>query len=154
MTSVTLPRLLAAAAIGLAYHWVNVTLLGYYMGNSPVNEMLLDTLVRRGHIVAYRVLISMHDVAMYLLVALPFAAMFRFIPALRRWAYVAIAAAMPVIAVYVLADWEEVPPRLFLFSWSFWFGFSVVALSLPAAFALLNRMRFGLTPSSATPNAA
>ena len=154
MTSVTFPRLLVAAAVGLAYHWVNVTLLGYYIGNSPINEMLLDALVRRGHLVAYRVLISIHDVVLYLLVALPFAAMFRFIPALRRWTYVAIAAAMPVIAVYALSDWEEMPARLLLSSWRFWFGLSLVALSLPAAFALLNRLRFGLAPTSATPNAA
>jgi hypothetical protein len=136
-------------AIGATYHWVSILILGFLAVNDPVQTFLLDTLVRQErHVAAYQVLSSLHHVILSLLVALPFAAAFRLIPALRSWIYVGLAAAVAVIAVYANMVWGELPTLIRL--WQFWFGLLVVAMSLPAAFAIVNRSRFGST----TPGAA
>jgi len=152
LTTVTLPRLLTAAAIGIAYYWVAAFLWGYIAAYNPIHEMLLDVLVRRGHIAAYRVIISIHDVIVNLFVALPFAAVFRFLPALRHWTYVALATAASVIAGYASISVEALP-SLFS-SWVFWVGLAMAGLSLPAAFALLNQNRWDRLHRPGVPDAA
>ena len=146
MTPVTLPRLLATVAIGLTYYWVTASAWGLLAVNNPVNDFLLDAFVRHErHLIAYRLAIYAHDVLVNLLLALPFAAAFRFLPTLHSWIYVALAAATAVIAIYAPTDWEAAP-SLFL-SWIFWVGVAMAALSLPITFALLNRVRWD-SPSS------
>jgi len=153
MTTVTLPRLLAAAGIGIVYYWVAVLVWGFLGANNPINEMLLDAFVRHErYIVTYRIIISLHDVVVNVLVALPFAAIFRWIPPLRNWTYVLLGAATIVIATYASTNLQGLP--LLLRSWNFWLGLAITALSLPVAFALLNRSHSGPAPLRAAHDAA
>lgn len=152
MTNVTLPRLLSAAAIGIAYYWVATFLWGYIAAYNPINEVLLDVLVRRGHITAYRVIISIHDVIVNLFVALPFAAAFRFIPALRNWTYVTLATTASVIAGY--ASISAGALSTLFSSWVFWVGLAMAGLSLPAAFVFLNQNRRDRLYRPGAPDAA
>src|SRR5262245_413624 len=152
LTRVTL-RLLAAVTVGVAYIWAAVTFWGFYAETNPINGLLLDVLARNGHGVAYRVSISIHDVLVNIVLALPFAAVFRLTQGMCNWAYVAVAAATAIIGTFAaFTNWEALP--ILLGSWGFWFGLGMTALSLPVAFALLSMIRFGATPSSAANNAA
>jgi len=146
LTTVTLLRLLTAAAIGIAYYCVTVLVWGYIGAYNPVNKMLLEVFVHQEHRALYRVLISLHDVIVNLVVALPFAAAFRFIPALRSWTYVALATAASVIAIYGSINIEALP--LLLGHWQFWYGLALAVFSLPVAFTLLNKIRLGSVPPS------
>ena len=152
MTTVTLPRLLTAAAIGVAYYWVAAFLWVYISAYSPINQMLLDALGRNGHLAAYRVTISLHDVIVSLLIALPFAAAFRVLPGLRSWTYVALATAASVIAGYASINTGALP--FLLGHWQFWYGLALAVFSMPVAFALLNQIRLGSVPSSRVQDAA
>lgn len=154
MTTVTLPRLLAAAGIGILYHWVMVAVWGFLGASNPINDALLDMLMRREnrHVAAYWTLISTHDLLVHLLIALPFAATFRFVPALRNWTYVMLAAAAAFIAVYASTELASLPSLMT--SWAFWLGAATVAFSLPVAFMLCNRVFRGARASKAAPNAA
>jgi hypothetical protein len=146
VSTVTIPRLLAAVTIGVTYHLVSIVIWGFLAaGNDPLQNYFLDTLMREErHVVAYRILISLHDVALNLLLALPFAAAFRLIPALRSWTCVALAAAVAVVGIYWNMVWEQLP--FLARNWQFWFGLLMTALSLPAAFSALNRR---VTPRAA-----
>ena len=153
MTPVTLPRLLAAAGIGIVYFWAAATAWGFLSVDNPFNELLLNALVRHErHLVAYRVIIHAYDIVVNLLIALPFAAVFRFLPMLRSWIYVALATATAVITIY--RSTELAGPSFLLLSWVFWLGVAMAAFSLPVTFALLNRVRLGAAPLSPTQDAA
>ena len=141
MVKDTLWSLLASAAIGLAYYWTAAYTWGIYAAGNPINDALLDVLARHGHLVAYRVSISVHDVIVNMLLALPFAAALCLFRALRSWAHAALATTASLIAGYGAIDWESL--QFLLPHWTFWLGFLMAALSLPAAFALLLRLRFG-----------
>lgn len=139
MNTVTLPRLLAAAAIGIAYYWLVVLVWGYVGAYNPVNKILVDALARHGHRISYRLLISLHDVLVNILIALPFAAVFRFLPALRNWTYVVLATAASVIAIYGSINTEALP--LLLGQWQFWYGLALAMFSMPVAFLLWNQLQ-------------
>jgi hypothetical protein len=152
LTTATL-RLLATVTVGVAYIWAAVTFWGFYAATNPINAPLMDVLARNGHSAAYRVSISIHDVVVNVVLALPFAAVFRLSQGLRNWAYVAVAAATAVIGTLAaFTNWEALP--MLVGSWGFWFGLGMTALSLPGAFALLSKIRFGATPSAAANDAA
>jgi hypothetical protein len=141
---VTLPRLLTAAAIGIAYYWLTVLVWGYVGAYNPINKILLEAFPNQDHRALYRVLISLHDVIINILVALPFAAAFRFVPPLRSWTYVVLATATSLIAIYASLDMRAL--SLLLGSWTFWYGLALAVLSMPIAFALLAQVR----PASAS----
>jgi len=152
MVKVTLWSLLVAAAVGFVYYWAAVEFWGIYAAGNPINDTLLDVLVRRGHNMAYRVIISVHDVILNVLLALPFAAVFRLLRAVRSWTHVGLAATVAVIVGYGPTEWESLP--LLFRGWVFCFGFAMSALSLPLAFALLSRFHRGATRLSVDSNAA
>ena len=152
MTTVSLPRLLTAAVIGIAYYWVAVLLWGYIGAYGPINKMMVEALVHQEHPALYRVLISLHDVIVNILIALPFAAAFRFLSALRSWTYVALATAAFLIAIYASINTETLP--LLFGSWQFWYGLALAAFSMPVAFVLLKQIRLGSVPSSRVQDAA
>jgi hypothetical protein len=152
MVKVALWSLLIAAALGVAYYWVAANVWGILAAGNPINEALLDALVRRGHTVAYRVIISMHDLIVNVLLALPFAAAFCLFRALRSWTHVALAATAALIAGYGPTEWDSLP--LLVRYWGFWLGFLMAGLSLPLAFAMLSRLRLGATQISAANDGA
>lgn len=152
MQAITLPRLLAAVAIGVAYQWVVVAIWGRYMFLNPINEILLDVFARNGHLVAYRVAISIHDIGVNILAALPFAAAFLYFPVMRNRTYVSLAAAAALVVVYAPTSVEALP--VLLRNWAFWFGVALVAFSLPAAYMLLDWLRIQIGKTTSVRNAA
>ena len=152
MNKDSLWSLLIAAAIGVAYSWAAIYFWGVLALKNPINEMLLDAFARQGEIVAYRVIISVHDVVVSVLLALPFAAVFCLFRVLRDWRHLAVAASAALIAIYGPMEWSSLP--LLVRSWWFWLGVSTATLSLPAAFASLLRTRLGAAGVSEAGNAA
>lgn len=125
MRSLALSRGLAIA-IGAAYQWVAAAFWGYYVVINPIQ----DILVREHGAVTYA-----HDLVVNLLIATPFAAVFRHVSALRSWSNVAIAVCVALLLTYgsslgSLAGLMGVP--------RFWAGVVFISLSLPLAFFALN----------------
>jgi hypothetical protein len=146
-------RPIAAAVVGAAYLWCAITVWDFYAAANPVHTFLSDALARNGHRVAYRISISVHDIVLNIILALPFAAVFRVSRGLRHWGYVVIAAMAAVVCSFAFfTSWEGLP--LLLGSWRFWLGVGMTAVSLPVAFALLNINRFSGTSSHARSSAA
>jgi hypothetical protein len=146
-------RFFAAAVLGAAYLWSATTFWGFYAVANPISSFLMDALARNGHGLAYRVCISVHDIVVNIIVALPFAAVFTLSRGLRHWIYVVTAAVTAVVCSFAFfTSWEGLP--LILGSWGFWLGIGMTALSLPVAFALMSMSRFGRSALQAGSNAA
>jgi hypothetical protein len=149
----SLLRILAAAVLGAVYLWCAIKFWDLFSVANPVSAFLLDALAHNGYRVAYRGSILVHDIAVNIVLALPFAAVLTMSQSLRHWVYVVIAAATAVVCSFAFfTSWEGLP--LVVGSWGFWLGVGMTAFSLPVAFALLNRSRFGGTSSYAGSNAA
>src|SRR5688572_32379141 len=109
-------RLIAAAVVGAANFWCAIWVWDFYAVANPINTYLLDALARNGHSVAYRVSISVHDIVVNIVLALPFAVVFRVSQGLRHWRYVVIAAVAAVVCSFAFfTSWEGLP--LLLGSW-------------------------------------
>jgi hypothetical protein len=146
-------RFSAAVVLGAAYLWSAVTFWGFYAVANPITPYLLDALARNGHGLAYSLSVSVHDIVVNIVIALPFAAVFMFFHSLRHWVYVVIAAVTAVACSFAFfTSWEGLP--LILSSWGFWLGVGMTALSLPLAFAVLSKSRFGRSGFQARSNAA
>jgi hypothetical protein len=121
--------------IGSAYIVALVEFWGFYAGNNPLNEWLIQVLASQGHEVVYLAAISLHDVLVNVLLALPVAALFFLIKPLNHWRKPVAAAVAAVVVSYWSTEWSGLE-RL-LSAYGFWLGLFLTVGSLPVAFAAL-----------------
>lgn len=128
--------LLSAAVVGAAYQWVAAAFWGYYAAITPMQGVLLNVLGSADEATVRSIVTYAHDLVLNIAIALPFAAVFRWVPALRTWFHVTLAVGVHFLLSYgsiSLVSWAGllVIPR-------FWAGIAFTLLSLPAAYFLLN----------------
>ena len=93
---------LAAAASGIFYAFVLAEFFGQFAHVNPVNLWLIENVARAGHDVVYSALISVHDLLVYILIALPLAWMLAVLPPRNSWRYIAIFVATSFVLVVFL----------------------------------------------------
>ncbi|NNF68060.1 MAG: hypothetical protein HKM98_11180 [Gammaproteobacteria bacterium] len=131
--------LLIAIGIGAIYFQVARRFWGFYVVNSPVNELLVSKLARQGFELSYVLAISMHDFIVNVALALPFAALISFIRPARMRTYTLLALLTAVGFSFwgtnfsgLGSIWGE---------WTFWLNEAVFLVSLPLASLLMWQIR-------------
>ena len=130
-----------AACLGVLYAWVTIIFWGFYAGNNPIDQWLINALAVNGDEMAYRAVISIHDVVVNIVIAAPFAGLLLMRSSLNNWTCVVVAG----LAAVLFANWDTNWSVSLLTGAGFWLGLAMTLLSLPIAFAGMRamRLRFG-----------
>lgn len=124
-----------AALIGAGHAFVAVFLWAFLAVDNPINDWLLEALDQQGHHVAYRVAIYGYDLAVNVLLAIPFVVVIAYLMPRRSWSYLWVA----LIVSLCLLNWSLfTDPENFatvLGFPSFYLGQLVMGISLPLGFA-------------------
>lgn len=129
--------LVASFLIGAIYSWAAERFWGFYASNSPLNDWLLEAVAARGQGTLYRATMSVHDILVNVVFAIPFAALFVAFARLNRWRNLAVAALTAVVVAYSGTRSSV----LLLSRFSFWLGLALTFASLPLAFEGLRLAR-------------
>ena len=132
---------IASGLCGVVYAVIGVAFWGVYPIISPVNDFLLAALIKGGRPTAYYLSIYSHDLAVNVLLAMPFALFISKIAPEGSWKYVWMALGTALVLQYWRLFADPVGLKLILSAWKFYAGLFLSAISLPLAFLIVVRIR-------------
>ena len=125
--------LLAAVALGIVHPFVAVFLMGKLIVNDPIMDWLLDVFARQGHEFASGVAIHIHDLLVYLVIAIPFAFLVAGLKPRLNWRYLWVALG---VSVFIINLDILIPLPTLEYVLRFWPYWLLQSLVMAAAFII------------------
>lgn len=146
---------LISVGCGATYIYVLSLIFGRLLIPNPINQWLIEKLVRTGREFEYYVAIYSHDFLIYVIVAMPLALVLCRLQPKNSWRYLFTA----VATSWLLQYWPLIvePSRLMTIlkwagHWKTYAGLAMSILPLPLAFAVVSR--YGKCKGPTSPEAA
>ena len=126
-----------AVACGAVYVFILGEIFGRLLVPNPVNLWLIEKLAKTGRNAEYNAIVYLHDLLIFILIALPFTLLLAMLPPRNSWKYLLIALATSLALQY----WPAITDYSVLTSlgklWQFYVGLGISLLGFPLAFSIV-----------------